>query len=248
MNLHDIETTRKSFEESFKEEIFYNKQTTDNAHLELLINLIAPNPNNTILDLGTGSGYVAFTLANKYPDCNIIGLDIVTDTLERNCQKAKTQSNSNLSFLSYDGTKYPLKDESINVVVIRYALHHFPNLVDSLNEIYRILPKGGKLVIADPTPNQNDTVGFIDEYMRMKPDGHIKFYSFAELNELIEKMGFQFQCNKISNIRFPRKNPLAYGYLFDKYDCDIWKGYNIEITDEEIWITEDVLNLVYKKM
>lgn len=107
MKLYDIENTRKKFEESFEEEAFYNKQTADCAHLELLLSLIAPEPNSTILDLGTGSGYVAFALAEEYQDCNVIGLDIVTGTLERNRQKAKVQSNSNLSFTTYDGIKFP---------------------------------------------------------------------------------------------------------------------------------------------
>lgn len=248
MKLYDIENTRKKFEESFEEEAFYNKQTADCAHLELLLSLIAPEPNSTILDLGTGSGYVAFALAEEYQDCNVIGLDIVTGTLERNRQKAKVQSNSNLSFTTYDGIKFPIEKESIDVVVSRYAIHHFPDLFSSFNEIYRVLKKNGKIVIADPTPNKNDMVGFVDEYMRMKPDGHIKFYSFTELNEILERTGFQFQYKNISNIRFPRKNPHEYEYLFDKYDSDIWQSYNIEIINSEIWITEDVLNLVYKKV
>lgn len=245
---YNIETTRKNFEESFKEENFYNKQTADNNHLELLLHLIDPEPNSVILDLGTGSGYVAFMLAERYPDCRVIGLDIITETLERNRKKAALQSNYNLSFLSYDGMKYPFEDESIDIVVTRYALHHFPNLADSFKEVYRILKNAGKIVIADPTPNRNDTSGFVDEYMRVKPDGHIKFYSFAELNEILETAGFQYRCNQISKIRFPRKNPSAYQYLFEKYDSDIWEGYNITIADNEIWITENVLNMVYKKV
>ncbi len=248
MNSCHIENTRTNFEESFKEGNFYNKQTADSNHLELLLELAAPKPNNVILDLGTGSGYVAFMLADRYPDCRVIGLDIVTETLERNRQKAARQSNHNLSFLSYDGTRYPFEDKSVDIIVTRYALHHFPDIADSFHEAHRILKNNGKIVIADPTPNKNDTVGFIDEYMKIKPDGHIKFYSFAELNEILGTAGFQYQCDQVSQIRFPRKNPTAYQYLFEKYDPAVWGGYNISIVDDEIWITENVLNLVYQKV
>ena len=76
----------------------------------------------------------AWGLAEKYPDCHIIGLDIVTDTLERNRQKAKIHSNNNLSFTTYDGNQYPFEEESIDIVVSRYAIHHFPDLLMSICE------------------------------------------------------------------------------------------------------------------
>lgn len=31
------------------------------------------------------------------------------------------------------------------------------------------------LFLSDPTPNDDDTEGFVDAYMKMKKDGHIKF-------------------------------------------------------------------------
>lgn len=72
-----IEKTKKSFEESFETGAFYNKQTQDKKHLELILNYLNINPGMKILDLGTGTGYLAFPLAKRYPEVNIIGLDIV---------------------------------------------------------------------------------------------------------------------------------------------------------------------------
>lgn len=42
------------------------------------------------------------------------------------------------------------------------------------------MKKGGRLFIAGPTPNEGDTERFVDDYMRMKPDGHIKYYEKEE--------------------------------------------------------------------
>lgn len=41
-----------------------------------------------------------------------------------------------------------------------------------------------EVFLSDPAPNENDTERFVDEYMRMKKDGHIKFYTKDEWNEL----------------------------------------------------------------
>lgn len=152
-----------------------------------------------------------------------------------------------MQFIAYDGLQYPFADESIDSIITRYALHHFPDLSHSIGEMHRIIKKHGRLVIADPTPNCNDTVGFVDAFMQKKTDGHIQFYSFAQLNALLQQFGFVLQQRVTTTIRFPRKNPQAYFDLLHRFDKEIWEGYAIIWQDDEIWITEQVNNLVYEK-
>ena len=61
-----IEKTKQSFEESFRLASYYNKQTKDDTHLERILNYIQVESGMKILDLGTGSGYLAFPFAEKY--------------------------------------------------------------------------------------------------------------------------------------------------------------------------------------
>jgi ubiquinone/menaquinone biosynthesis C-methylase UbiE len=241
-----IAATKREFEKSFQEADYYKKQTANEKHLKLLLDLVAPKEKDIILDLGTGAGYLAFPLAEQNPNCKVIGLDILTDTLTMNTNKAKERGIHNLRFISYEGMKFPFEDCSIDTIVTRYALHHFPDLQSSVFEMYRVLKKGGKLVISDPTPNQKDTSGFVDDFMKMKPDGHIKFYTFNEIDDKIVKTGLKFVSKDNSELHFPRKNPKEYEPLLLKHDRDIWEGYGIEITDDEIWIKENVLNMVYR--
>lgn len=244
----NIERTKREFEQSFKEATFYNRQTNDGKHLELLIKLLSPVPGDAILDLGTGSGYIAFELAKQYLDCSVIGLDIVSDTINRNITIAQKHCYENLSFVSYDGINFPFTDKSMDKIITRYALHHFQNLFHSLQEIHRILKSKGRVIISDPTPNKNDVIGFVDKFMRVKPDGHVKFYSFSEWDKMLSDVGFRFIKKEITSIRFPRKNPFDYEYLLDPNNSHIWEGYDIHIVQDEIWITVNVLNLVYEKI
>lgn len=71
-----IESTRESFEKSFGENNFYNRQTQDKEHLNTIMGLVNVKPGEKVLDLGTGSGYIAFSIAEAHPDSNITGLDI----------------------------------------------------------------------------------------------------------------------------------------------------------------------------
>lgn len=79
-----IENTRKGFEEG----TLYNRQTQDKAHLERILHFLNINDGMKILDLGTGTGYLAFPITGRYPKAEIIGLDIVQQALDKNQDSA----------------------------------------------------------------------------------------------------------------------------------------------------------------
>lgn len=244
-----LDATKKSFEESFKENNFYNKQTQDETHLRDILKFIEIKPQMKVLDLGCGSGYLTFPMAEENPEANILGLDIVTKTLENNAAQAKKDFLYNLEFKSYDGFKFPCADESFDLIVTRYALHHFPDIEQSMKEIARVLTPGGKLFISDPRPNECDITRFVDDYMQLKKDGHIKFYTKDEWIEICGKCGLSVIKSFDSLICFPRKKSLSIGFdeVMKKHNRMIIDSYELYETEEEIWVTEQVNNIIFCK-
>ena len=231
-----IEETIIGFEKSFKEKNYYNKQTQDNNHLNKIIECLNIKDNMKILDLGTGSGYLAFNIAKRYNNVTIVGLDIVKETLERNKEKAKENNISNISFVSYDGIEFPFDNNTYDMVITRYALHHFPNLDKTFNEIDRVLKNNGLLFISDPKPNDIDVNRFVDKYMQKKKDGHIKFYTKEELISLANKYIFKLVDSFDTEITFPRilESKNQYGDILNSCSKDILESYNVNIKDNEI--------------
>lgn len=186
-----IISTKQEFEARFAETDFYNRQMQDETHLKSIMDFLPVSPHINILDLGTGSGYLSFALAKKYPTVSVVGLDIVEKALENNRSKADKENIRNIRFVNYNGVDFPFENNGFDLVVLRYALHHFPDIEKSLSEVFRVLTNEGLFFISDAAPNENDN-GFIDEYMQVKQDGHIKFYTFEEWTHLCEKSGFRF--------------------------------------------------------
>ncbi len=244
-----IYATKKEFEDSFASGEFYNKQTQDEEHLNAIIEFLPIQSGMKILDLGTGSGYLAFSIAKRYSDVTVIGLDIVEKALENNRMRVMEENIRNLSFISYDGIDFPFANQEFDMVISRYALHHFPEIDKSISEVSRVLKEEGHFFISDPTPNANDAERFVDAYMQLKKDGHIKFYTEDEWKNICGNCGLCLQHSFDSSIRFPKKKDTAYGFdeLLTKYDTEVIESYELEIVGNEIYVTEQVNNLLFWK-
>ena len=223
MNIKEsINDTRKGFEESFATGDFYNRQTQDTEHLEKILGFLKISDGMRILDLGTGSGYLSFPIAKNNPGCDVIGLDIVNAALEANRTRADVEGIENLSFVSYDGIDFPFEDDTFDLVVTRYALHHFPDIEHSIGEVNRVLKNGG----------------------------HIKFYTKEEWDAICSRQGLVTVDSFDSSIRFPKKKDTALGYeeVLEKHDKAVIESYDLVETDTELYITERVNNILFKKI
>ncbi|MCR5604506.1 MAG: hypothetical protein K6G27_12525 [Lachnospiraceae bacterium] len=83
--------------------------------------------------------------------------------------------------------------------------------------------------------------------MRLKKDGHIKFYTRGEWAGICEKHGLIFVDSFDSSIRFPKKNDTAFGYeeVLKKHDKAVIESYGLVETDTELYITEGVNNFLF---
>lgn len=244
-----INATREGFEESFSSGDFYNKQTQDSEHLEQIMHFLPIKDGMKVLDLGAGSGYLSFPIAKRNAACEIVGLDIVANTLAANRVRAEKEGVRNLSFVCYDGIDFPFEANSFDMVITRYALHHFPDIDHSISEVARVLKTGGSFFISDPCPNDCDHNRFVDEYMQLKKDGHIKFYMEGEWRDICGECGMKRTASFKSNIRFPKKKETAYGYeeVLKRHDRSVIESYDLVETDTEIYITEHVNNMMFVK-
>ncbi len=244
-----ISDTRKEFEKSFAAGEFYDRQTQDVEHLERILKFIDVKNGLKILDLGTGSGYLSFPIATRYPDCEVIGLDILNDALKANGERAVTSGIKNLTFISYDGIDFPFETGSFDMVITRYALHHFPDIHHSIGEVSRVLKRGGMFFISDPCPNECDVHRFVDDYMRLKKDGHIKFYTKDEWKSICGEYELSFTDSFDSSIRFPKKKDTAIGYreVLKKHDKSVIESYSLTENETELFITENVNNMLFTK-
>lgn len=247
MTSDQVECTKREFEKRFLDDYYYNRQTQDENHKNMLLSSLHIYEAADVLDFGTGSGYLSFALAKRWKNCRIIGLDIVTETLKANKRIAKGEHLNNIEFISYDGSILPFENNSFDAVMSRYVVHHIPNLQDIFHEFDRVLKPGGQLLIADPMSHTKDNLRFIDRYMKLVPDGHIMFYTKEEMIHMANMAGLVYEASTPTKLRFPRKKTEELMKLLESTEQDVKDLYQIEVTDTEVYTSIEVLNISFFK-
>jgi len=104
----------------------------------------------TILDLGSGTGYLAIEIAKGSPRLQVYGIDLSRQMVKIARRHAKGVDNAR--FVFGNAAKLPFKANSIDLVVSTGASHHWktPRLV--FDECYRVLKTGGEAWIYDGCP------------------------------------------------------------------------------------------------
>lgn len=102
-----------------------------------------------ILDIATGTGDLAIAALRLNPD-KIVGIDISSDMLEIGRKKLKQKKlQDKIQLLEGDSEKLIFEDNKFDAVTVAFGVRNFENLEKGLNEIYRVLKPGGKVVILE---------------------------------------------------------------------------------------------------
>jgi ubiquinone/menaquinone biosynthesis C-methylase UbiE len=140
-----------------------------------------------ILDLGCGSGIVASEF-KKFFGTKIEGVDIVDKRVIQ------------MPFTLYDGKNIPLSDNSFDVVLINFVLHHCEDPIKVLSEAKRVAK--GKIIIYEDLP-ENVYLKFICDlhgksfaWLFRNDKESCNFKKDAEWKEAFRKMGLKLIFEK----------------------------------------------------
>jgi SAM-dependent methyltransferase len=116
---------------------------------ELLIRAAGIQAGDTVLDLGSGVGDPALTLAEHVgPTGRVVATDLV-DAMVRCCaENARTRGLTNVACRQADAQALPFDDATFDRVTSKLGAMYFTDLQRALGEIRRVLRPGGRVALA----------------------------------------------------------------------------------------------------
>jgi len=191
---------------------YWNEKTPYNHHQallntnQLLYDTAAIQPGEKILDAGCGLGGSSIWVASEHQN-KVTGITISEKQANYASHYAKRRNVEHLAdFKIADYCKTPFEDESFDIVWALESSCYALNKADFLKEAYRLLRKGGRLVLCDAFLLQRQ---FNEQQWKIVMDflNGWKVPNLSdrqEFTDLLEKTGFeQTKVNDISQQILP---------------------------------------------
>jgi precorrin-6B methylase 2 len=134
----------------------------------------------TIADIGAGTGYFTWRLAQRVgPKGKVIAVDIQQSMLDLAAATVRQHGLINVDYVRGSSTDPRLPPQSLDLVFIAHSYHEFADPETMMEAVRRSLKPGGRLVIVEYAKEK-----------RLAPASTLHKMSFDEIRSEIEPMGF----------------------------------------------------------
>jgi len=105
----------------------------------------------TVVDLGSGTGYLAIEIARMSPSLEVVGIDLSREMI--NISERRGKGVNNVRFELHNATMLPLMNDSVDLIISTGSMHHWKKPIEVFNECYRVLKNNQEAWIYDGCSN-----------------------------------------------------------------------------------------------
>jgi SAM-dependent methyltransferase len=116
------------------------RSPTSLAPLESALESLEPAPRRA-LDLGTGTGSAAFRIAERFPDADVVGVDLSPAMVAEARRKTPPELDGRVQFEQGDAAALPFADGAFDLVVLA-------NMIPFFDELARVVAPRGAAVFS----------------------------------------------------------------------------------------------------
>jgi ubiquinone/menaquinone biosynthesis C-methylase UbiE len=171
----------------------------------------------TVLDVAAGNGNVSLAAARRW--CKVVSTDYVPALLERGHERAAAE-RLDIEFQQADAEALPFSDDSFDVVVSTFGVMFTPDQERAAAELVRVCKPGGKIGLANWTPD-----GFIGQLFKtigrhLPPPAGVKSPAlWGTESRIIDMFG-----SRASSIKAERR-AFAFRYRSAQHWLEVFKTY-----------------------
>ncbi|MCB1343366.1 MAG: class I SAM-dependent methyltransferase, partial [Pseudooceanicola sp.] len=142
---------------------------------DAMMDWLAPRPGQRLLDVAGGTGDISFRFLKRAGHGHATVLDLTEPMLAEGRKRAEAaQMEGSLDWVVGDAMALPFEDNTFDVYTISFGIRNVTRPQDALNEAFRVLKPGGRLMVL--------------EFSQLPNEGLQKLYDLYSFN-VIPRMG-----------------------------------------------------------
>ena len=118
-------------------------------HPQILIDLLALEPNAVIADIGAGTGYMAVRMAQKVPDGEVFAVEIQSEMLTLLRDRLLAEGITHVQPIQGTPMDPNLPPDSVDLALMVDAYHEFEFPYEMMTALNTALKPGGQVVLAE---------------------------------------------------------------------------------------------------
>jgi len=160
---------------------FFNRPDRDTAErTEQLMNALEIRRGARVADIGSGTGYFTWRLAQRVgPAGKVLAVDVQQRMLDLTRAAVAQRKLANVEYVLASESDPRLPEKAFDLVFIAYAYHEFADPDRVMAAVRRSLKPGGRVVVLEYAKESN-----------IAPASPLHKMSFEEIRREIEPMGF----------------------------------------------------------
>ncbi len=176
-------TQAEAFEDASRNQVF----TSD---AQWVFDRLPLSGRDMVLDVAAGTGHAARRLAATARA--VVALDATDAMLARGQAQAAAEGRGNVVFMRGDAAALPFLDGSFDVVVSRFAAHHFEQPEAVVAEMVRCTRPGGHVALVDLVADEDLAVAAEQNRLeRLRDPSHTRMLSAIETQALLTEAGLE---------------------------------------------------------
>ena len=197
-----------------------------------------------VLDVAAGNGNASLAAARRW--CNVVSTDYVPTLLSRARERAAAE-RLDIQFNEADAEDLPYEDGNFDAVISTFGVMFTPDQVKAANEMLRVCRSGGKIGMANWTPD-----GFVGQIFKtigkyLPPPAGMRSPTVWGTEDGIETL-FGGQASSIKshtrNFNFRYQSPEHWLEIFKAYYGPVLKAFAALDAPEQAGLTTDLTALI----
>jgi demethylmenaquinone methyltransferase/2-methoxy-6-polyprenyl-1,4-benzoquinol methylase len=133
---------------------------------DAMMDWLAPRPNTRLLDVAGGTGDISFRYLKRAGNAHATVLDLTEPMLIEGRKRADAEAMSDsLDWVVGDAMKLPFEANTFDVYTISFGIRNVTRPQEALNEAYRVLKPGGRLMVLEFSQIPNNAMQWVyDRY------------------------------------------------------------------------------------